>query len=274
MQLFGSEPAQFAEATSAIQRRLGSHLLLLDINMACPVPKVTRKGEGSALLDDPARAAEIVRSVRGSCDVPVTVKIRVGRVAGNVVAPDFARSMVDAGANAIAVHGRVASQFYRGSSDASLVAEVAHAVSVPVIGSGDVMDPLSAAAMIRSRGCAAAFVARGSYGNPWIFSDSLRAMRGETQVRRGYDQRLAAFCLHVRLLHATGAHMARARSLAGWYRRGIPNASSWRARAMGCDSVDDYLLLADSVRKQIECSDAARFPEADGRNTAPGVIDA
>ena len=114
VQLFGSDPSQFAEAATAVQERLGNKLLLIDVNMACPVPKVTRKGEGSALMGDPDRAAEIVRAVAGSCEVPTTLKIRAGRTADAMVAPEFARRMVDAGAAAVAVHGRFASQFYRG----------------------------------------------------------------------------------------------------------------------------------------------------------------
>ena len=252
VQLFGSDPSQFAEAATAVQKRLGNKLLLIDVNMACPVPKVTRKGEGSALMGDPDRAAEIVRAVAGSCDVPTTVKIRAGRTADAMVAPEFARRMVDAGAAAVAVHGRFASQFYRGESDRGVVEAVAGAVDVPVIGSGDVLSARAAVDMVEGAGCAGSFVARGTYGNPWIFSDARALLRGEVQPRRSMAERLAAFCLHVRLLEATGAHMARARSLAGWYLRGVPNASSWRARAMTCVSVDDYLRLADEVALECE----------------------
>ena len=254
VQLFGSDPSQFAEAATAVQERLGNKLLLIDVNMACPVPKVTRKGEGSALMGDPDRAAEIVRAVAGSCEVPTTVKIRAGRTADAMVAPEFARRMVDAGAAAVAVHGRFASQFYRGESDRGVVEAVAGAVDVPVIGSGDVLSARAAVDMVECAGCAGSFVARGTYGNPWIFSDARARLRGEEQSRRSMAERLAAFCLHVRLLEATGAHMARARSLAGWYLRGVPNASSWRARAMTCVSVDDYLRLADEVA--LECKRA------------------
>ena len=129
---------------------------------------------------------------------------------------------------------------------------MAGAVDVPVIGSGDVLSAPAAVDMVEGAGCAGAFVARGTYGNPWIFSDARALLRGEAQAQRGIVERLAAFCLHVRLLEATGAHMARARSLAGWYLRGVPNASSWRARAMACVSVDDYLRLADEVALECE----------------------
>ena len=242
VQLFGSDPAQFAEAAEQVSERLGERLALIDINMACPVPKVVRKGEGSALMDDPVRSAAIVEAVRAHTQVPVTVKIRQGRVTGTELAPDFARAMEQAGAAAIAVHGRYASQLYRGVADWSAIARVVQAVDLPVIASGDVYTTADAQAVLEQTGAAAAFVARGSYGNPWIFSG----------VQAGFEQKLAAFALHVRLLEATGAHLARARSLAGWYLKGFPMASSLRNQAMACSTVDEFLELAARVREEIE----------------------
>ena len=162
VQLFGSKPEQFREAASRVQERLQGRLALIDINMACPVPKVTRKGEGSALLDDPALAAEIVHACVEEADVPVTCKIRRSRKPGPEQAPDFARAMEQAGASAIAVHGRTASQLYRGQADWDAVRHVVEAVDVPVIGSGDVFDAHAASAMRAATGVAAVMVARGS----------------------------------------------------------------------------------------------------------------
>jgi nifR3 family TIM-barrel protein len=158
VQLFGSKPEQFREAASRVQERLQGRLALIDINMACPVPKVTRKGEGSALLDDPALAAEIVRACVEEADVPVTCKIRRSRQPGPEQAPDFARAMEQAGASAIAVHGRTASQLYRGQADWDAVRHVVEAVDVPVIGSGDVLDAHAASAMRAATGVAAVMV--------------------------------------------------------------------------------------------------------------------
>jgi nifR3 family TIM-barrel protein len=250
VQLFGSEPEQFREAAAAVAERLGGLLALLDVNMACPVPKVTRKGEGSALLDDPERAASIVRACVSEARVPVTVKIRSGRTADRPVAPEFARAMADAGASAVAVHGRSAAQLYRGKADWSMVARVARAVDVPVIGSGDVLDARSAAAMLAETGCAAAFVARGSYGDPWLFSDAVATREGRAPAEHGPDERLAAFECHVRLLSATGAHLARARSLAGWYLKGSPHAARLRDRAMSCVTQEDFLALVETARSE------------------------
>ena len=242
VQLFGSEPEQFREAVVAVSERLGDKLALIDINMACPVPKVTKGGAGSALLDDSERAAKIVGACVAESKVPVTVKIRRGRSMGEEVAPEFARVMEDAGAEAVAVHGRYAQQLYYGEADWSAIERVVEAVNIPVIGSGDVMCYEAAKEMIRQTGCVAVMVARGSDGNPWVFC-------GATPTA---SQRIAAFVCHVRLLEATHAHMARARSLAGWYFKGMPHAAVWRNRAMSCSTTQDYLDMARELSEMGE----------------------
>ena len=165
----------------------------------------------------------------------------------HIVGADFARAMEAAGASAIAVHGRVASQMYRGQSSADAIARVVDAVSVPVIASGDALNAARAARLLKDTGAVACFVARGSYGDPWVFGNARRILDGEDSLEVTPEMRLAAFRLHVRLLGATGAHIARARSLAGWYLRGVPEAAAWRERAMHCVTLDDYLTLADEL---------------------------
>ncbi|MDO4537137.1 MAG: tRNA-dihydrouridine synthase [Coriobacteriales bacterium] len=250
VQLFGHEPAYFREATSAIASRLGKKLALIDVNMACPMPKVTKDGSGSALLDDPARAQEIIAACRagidevseaGSAPIPVTAKIRRGRRMGEEQAPEFARALEAAGAAAVAIHGRFANQLYRGEADWGAIARVADAVDIPVIGSGDVHSHADAERMRQETGCAAVMIARGTYGNPWVFQGTCPAP----------EQRLAAFCCHVQLLDACDIHLARARKLASWYFRGMPEAAKWRGQAMECDTLEDYLALADRVAHAI-----------------------
>ena len=251
VQLFGSDPEHFREAAAQLGEHVGDRLALVDVNMACPVPKVTKSGAGSALLDDPALAARIVGVLHEELEVPVTVKIRLGRRPDRIVGVDFARAMEAAGAEAIAVHGRVASQMYRGQSDAAAIAEVVRAVDVPVIASGDALDARRAAGLLEQTGAAACFIARGSYGDPWVFANARCLLAGEPEANVTPAMRLAAFRLHVRLLGATGAHLARARSLAGWYLRGVPEAAAWRERAMHCSVLDDYLALADELEETL-----------------------
>lgn len=243
VQLFGSRPELFREAAERVAARLGGRLALIDINMACPVPKVTRKGEGSALLDDPALAASLVRAcLEGAPGVDVTVKIRRGRHVGREVAPEFARAMEDAGAAAVAVHGRFATQMYHGQADWGTVERVAGAVSIPVIASGDVMSHEAALRALSETGASAVMVARGTYGNPWVFSGHVPTTA----------EKIAAFECHVRLLEATGAHLKRARSLAGWYFKGMPDAARWRNAAMSCVTADEFLAVAAEVRAALE----------------------
>ena len=257
VQLFGADVEHFREAVPLVAERLGERLALLDVNMACPVPKVTKGGAGSALLDTPLLAADIVCAIReeleryGRSELPVTVKIRIGRVPERVVGPEFARLMAAAGASAVAVHGRFASQMYRGESDLAEVRRVVEATDVPVIASGDALDPERAVRLLRESGAAGCFVARGTYGNPWVFGNARALAVGESAVPVTPAMRLAAFRLHVRLLVATGAHIARARSLAGWYLRGVPEAAAWRERAMHCATLEDYLALADELEASL-----------------------
>ena len=268
VQLFGREPDHFREAVAGVRERLSERLALIDINMACPVPKVVRNGAGSALLDEAGVAADIVRACLSEAgDVPVTCKIRIGRRPGAIVGADFARSMEEAGVSAVAVHGRTATQMYSGVADRGAIAEVVRAVSVPVIASGDALDAPRAAALLRDTGAAGVFVARGSYGNPWVFSQARELLSDVGSLGAdgapcasaavadvSLDWRLAAFRLHVDLLEATGAHLARARSLAAWYLKAVPDAATWRERAMHCDNADEYRALIDAAR--LACEDA------------------
>ena len=257
VQLFGTKPELFAEAAAGVVERLGDRLVLIDINMACPVPKVTKKGEGAALMEEPGLAASLVRACVDAADVPVTVKIRRGRRDGEEVAPEFARRMADAGAAAVAVHGRYATQFYHGEADWDVVRRVAAAVDVPVIGSGDVRDAREAARMLTETGAAAVMVARGSYGNPWVFSQTRQILAGEEPEPVSLVRRVDAFECHMRLLAATGAHLKRGRSLATWYLRGMPEAAYWRGRANECSTLAEFLSVTAELRRAMAEADAA-----------------
>ncbi len=169
VQLFGSEPDIMASQAAAVTERLGERLALLDVNMGCPVTKVVKKGEGSALIKAPELAASIIEAMVREVDVPVTAKIRSGWAVGAETCVGLAQALEAAGVAGIGVHGRSATQMYRGQADWGAIARVKAAVAVPVIGSGDVKTYADACRMRQETGCDAVFAARGARGNPWIF---------------------------------------------------------------------------------------------------------
>ena len=180
LQLFGADPASMAYAAAAAEEAGAD---LVDINMGCPVKKVVRNGAGAALLQDLPRAEAIIRAVVQAVSIPVTVKMRAGWDAAHVVAPALAERAEAAGAAAVAVHGRTREAFYSGKADWRVIADTVQAVSIPVIGNGDVVDGPSARDMLQQTGCAAVMVARAAQGNPWIFSQITHYLTtGETAV--------------------------------------------------------------------------------------------
>lgn len=250
VQLFGHDPQVMAEQARAVQRRLGSRLFLIDVNMACPVAKVTRKGEGSALLKDPGLAADIIRAMSQAVDVPVTAKIRTGQTNDHPVCVEFAQALEAAGAAAIAVHGRSVGQAYRGESNTDLIGQVARAVDVPVIGSGDVFSPAAAKRLI-DLGCSAVFVARGSYGDPWIFTRINAYLSDRTELPLPTTQeRLDAARVHLARAAACGVHMGRMRKVVAWYLKGTPEAAYWRGEIMKCGSVEDFHVVLDRIERE------------------------
>ena len=168
LQLFGSEPGLMGEVAKSIEERPFD---ILDINMGCPVPKVVNNGEGSALLKNPRLIAGIVKSVSQAIKKPVTVKVRIGFEKEKVDIVDIAKRAEDAGAAAIAVHGRTREQYYSGKADWDAIRRVKEAVSIPVIGNGDVDSPKKAEDMLRETGCDGVMVGRAVRGNPWIFRE-------------------------------------------------------------------------------------------------------
>ena len=168
MQLFGNDPKLMGEVARSIEERPFD---ILDINMGCPVPKVVNNGEGSALLKQPERVQEIVKSLSGAIRKPVTAKIRIGFEDTPVDIVDIAKRIEDAGAAALAVHGRTRQQYYSGKADWETIARIKEAVSIPVIGNGDVDSPERAMELMRQTGCDAVMIGRAVRGNPWIFRE-------------------------------------------------------------------------------------------------------
>lgn len=249
VQLFGHEPDTMAAQAAWIEDEMGESLAYLDINMGCPARKIVSKGDGSALMKDPELAAAIVRAVHAAVEHPVTVKFRRGWAEGDETCVDFARRMEDAGACAVAVHGRYAEQLYRGSADWGAIARVKAAVAVPVIGNGDVRTGADAVAITHRTGCDAVMIARGAEGNPWVFAQAKAALAGEPEpAPPSVEARLAMARRHARLLaEREGKNIVRMRKHAMWYMAGLPGAATARARINACVSVEDFDAVFDEL---------------------------
>ncbi|MRS11910.1 MAG: tRNA dihydrouridine synthase DusB [Actinobacteria bacterium] len=254
VQLFGSDPTIMAEQAARVVAEHGADVACIDINMGCPVTKVVSNGEGSALMRTPDLAAEIVSRVAESAEVPVTVKFRKGWDEASANAPDFARRMEAAGALALCVHGRTRAQFYRGTADWGVIADVKRAVSVPVIGSGDAFSAADAKAMLDRTGADAVMVARGAQGNPWIFREA-RALidRDEVLPPPTRLERVDMALEHGRALVAfAGEHaVTRMRKHVGWYVTGMPKASKVRERVNHVTSLAQLEALLAEYREYL-----------------------
>ena len=257
VQIFGSEPEILAEQAARIVAEYGPDVALIDINMGCPVTKVVAKGEGSALMRTPELAAEIVSRVAGAVGVPVTVKIRTGWDDRETNAVTFARTMEAAGAAAVCVHGRTRAQFYRGTADWDVIAAVKAAVSVPVIGSGDVFSAADVKAMFDRTGVDAVMIARGAQGDPWIFREARALLdTGEELPPPTALERVDMAREHARALVAFGGEGAvtRMRKHVGWYIVGMPGAARVRERVNSITSSAELDELLAEYRTYLEGS--------------------
>ena len=200
IQLFGSVPAELAEAARMVE---ASGADMIDFNMGCPVPKIVNNGEGSALMKNPQLAHDILAAMVKAVKIPVTVKFRAGWDDANRNAVEIARAVEAAGVSAVAVHGRTRQQFYEGKADWSIIADVKQAVKVPVFGNGDIFTVADGLRMLEQTGCDGLMIGRGADGNPWLFTALAAALRGEQLPQPpSLKERLAQAAEHLEMLIA------------------------------------------------------------------------
>ncbi|MGN0354784.1 MAG: tRNA dihydrouridine synthase DusB [Muricoprocola sp.] len=251
MQLFGSNPDLIAEIASQIEERPFD---ILDLNMGCPVPKVVNNGEGSALMKNPKLAQEIVYKTARAIKKPLTVKIRKGFDDANVNAVEMAKRLEAAGAAAIAVHGRTREQYYSGKADWDIIRQVKEAVQIPVIGNGDVTDPVSAHKMMEETGCDGVMIGRASRGNPWIFRDLVEYDRTGTVPEKASLSELKEMILrHGQLqLKYKGEYtgIREMRKHVAWYTAGYPHSAAIRRRVNEIETFEQLEEMLECLTNQ------------------------
>ena len=229
MQLFGSEPELMARVAAEVEERPFD---ILDINMGCPVPKVVNNGEGSALLKNPELIVKIVKSVSSAIKKPLTVKVRIGFENEPVDIVDIAKRVEDAGAAAIAVHGRTRQQYYSGTADWDAIRRVKEAVSIPVIGNGDVDSPEKAEALIKETGCDGVMIGRAVRGNPWLFRELNHYLEtGEKLSRPSVEEVREMILRHARMqtdLKGEFTGIREMRKHVAWYTAGMRHSAALR----------------------------------------------
>lgn len=249
LQLFGSDPKILGDMAHKIEDR---NYDILDINMGCPVPKIVNNGEGSALMDNPKLIGEIVKSVVDSTNKPVTIKIRKCFKEDVLNAVEIAQIAEANGASAIAVHPRSRGQYYSGKADWNVIAEVKNAVSIPVIGNGDIFTPMDAKNMLEQTGCDGIMLARGVRGNPWLFSQVKHYLNtGELLEKPSIDELIETIIRHARMqIDFKGEFMGmrEMRKHVAWYTNGYHNAAKLRNMVNQVEEFDDLLQLLDKWR--------------------------
>ena len=248
LQLFGSDPAIMADIAARIEDR---PFQILDINMGCPVPKIVGNGEGSALMKNPLLAGQIIEAVVKAVGKPVTVKIRKGFDEEHVNAVEMAHVAQESGAAAVAVHGRTREQFYSGKADWDIIRQVKQAVSIPVIGNGDVVDGKSALALLQQTGCDGIMIGRACQGNPWIFREVKNFLESGQICPRPTNREIVDTILrHARLqLQYKGEYIGirEMRKHVSWYSAGVPNSARFRAEINAMESMEELMNAVSAV---------------------------
>ena len=244
LQLFGSDPEILSKIAGELEE---GPYDIFDINMGCPVPKIVKNGEGSALMRNPKLVEEILSAMVRTLKKPVTVKIRKGFDDSSVNAVEIAKIAEGCGVSAIAVHGRTREQYYSGRADWDIIRQVKEAVSIPVIGNGDVFTPENAKRMVEETGCDGIMVARGAKGNPWIFREIAEYLEtGRKPPRPSADELKAMILRHGQMMlefKGETAGMREMRKHVAWYTAGYPNSAALRNDINTVSTMDELTAL-------------------------------
>lgn len=247
-QLFGSDPEVMAYAVKNLKDEKNP---IIDLNVGCPVPKIVKNGEGSALLKKLDLLHDVVEAMVKNAGKPVTAKIRMGFERGQNTAVETAKALESAGVAAVAVHGRTREQYYEGKADWQVIADVKKAVSVPVIGNGDVMTGRDAIDMLERTGCDGVMIARGALGNPWIFRDAAALWKGEELPEAPTDEeRLKMLIKHLDMvIEDKGERIAvrEIRKHVGWYIKGMHGAAAFRRKVNQIDDAEKMKVAINGL---------------------------
>jgi nifR3 family TIM-barrel protein len=249
-QIFGTDVDSFVEAAKYIESNMKPDII--DINMGCPVPKVAVRAQaGSALLKNPDKIYEVVKTVVDSVSVPVTVKIRSGWDMNSINAVEVAKMIEKAGASAITVHPRTRSQGYSGKADWNIIKQVKDNVSIPVIGNGDIKSSDDAKRMLEETHCDAIMIGRGVLGNPWLIRNILLSLEGKDEIIPNIDDRIEMIKKHINYLLEFKSEKQVAleiRTHIGWYLKGIKNSNEVKNKIFKTTNINDIINILEELR--------------------------